>query len=218
MGTKRKSEKQERRQTKDNIKWEEEIDLQTEEKLGKWLSRINGKDDYARCTICNKDIKVAGHGINAVHQHSKSKWHKKKLERNTSIVNPSTSRAITSAEGTQEDNEDITLEEQILNDEAIWSMMVAEHDISFLISDHMSKNVSKLFPDSSIAAGFRCCRTKTKYVICEGIASDLQEKLLQRVQNAPYSIMIDESNKLCGSKCLCILIKFYDEVIDDVTT
>lgn len=216
--TKRKSEKQERRQTKYNIKWEEEIDLQTEEKLGKWLSRINGKDDYARCTICNKDIKVAVHGINAVHQHSKSKWHKKKLERNTSTVNPSTSRAITSAEDTQEDNEDITLEEQILNAEAIWSMMVAEHDISFLISDHMSKNVSKMFPDSSIAAGFRCCRTKTKYVICEGIASDLQEKLLQRVQNAPYSIMIDESNKLYGSKFLCILIKFYDEVIDDVTT
>ena len=96
--------------------------------------------------------------------------------------------------------------------------MVAEHDISFMISDHVSKNLSKMFPDSAIAAGFKCCRTKTKYVICEGIALNLHEKLLESVQKVPFSIMIDESNKLYGSKFLCIMIRFFDETIGDVTT
>ena len=72
--------------------------------------------------------------------------------------------------------------------------MVAEHDISFMISDHVSKNLSKMFPDSAIAAGFKCCRTKTKYVICEGIALNLHEKLLESVQKVSFSIMIDESS------------------------
>ena len=206
------------RATKYNKKWEDEDDKETGEKLGKWISQIIGKEDQARCRVCEKDIKVATHGIKALQYHSRSKGHKKKLETNISVQsNPSTSTGIMSTEFVSTDD-DLTLEEQILYAETIWSTMVAEHDVSFLVSDHVSKNIPKMFPDSPIAAGFKCCRTKTRYVICEGISSNLHEKLLQSVQNVPFSIMIDESNKLYGSKFLCIMIKFYDESIDDITT
>ena len=127
--------------------------------------------------------------------HSSSKYHIKRLETNISVQSkPSTSTGIALAEAVSEGDDNLTLDEQILHAEAIWSTMVAEHDISFMISDHVSKNLSKMFPDSAIAAGFKCCRTKTKYVICEGIALNLHEKLLESVQKVSFSIMIDESS------------------------
>ena len=207
------------RTTKYKKEWEDMVDLKTGEKLGKWVSEIIGKKDYGRCRTCKKDVKVGTHGINALQSHSRSKYHIKRLETNISVQSkPSTSTGIALAEAVSEGDDNLTLDEQILHAEAIWSTMVAEHDISFMISDHVSKNLSKMFPDSAIAAGFKCCRTKTKYVICEGITLNLHEKLLESVQKVPFSIMIDESNKLYGSKFLCIMIRFFDETIGDVTT
>ena len=115
-------------------------------------------------------------------------------------------------------NDDLSLDEQIRFAEAMWSAMVAEHDVSFIMSDHATKMFHKMFPDSPIAAGFKCSRTKTNYTIVDGIAIDLQEKLIESLQNVPFSILIDESNKQYGIKFLVIMIKFYDEQHNDVTT
>ena len=32
-----------------------------------------------------------------------------------------------------------------------------------------------MFPDSAIAAGFKCSCTKTSYLICDGMAVDVQK-------------------------------------------
>ena len=87
------------------------------------------------------------------------------------------------------------IDEQIAFAEAIWCAIIAEHNASFLMSDHVSKNIFKMFPDSAIAAGFKCCRTKTNYLICDGMAVDIQTKLLNKLRNIPFSLLIDESNK-----------------------
>ena len=95
----------------------------------------------------------------------------------TSSVNSSNSNPSTSVQVNEIRSEDTTtLTEQITDAEAMWSAMVAEHDIAFLMSDHVSKMVPKMFPDSPIAAGFKCCRTKTQYMLSDGISVDLQEK------------------------------------------
>ena len=78
------------------------------------------------------------------------------------------------------------IDEQIAFAEAIWCAIIAEHDASFLMSDHVSKNIFKMFPDSAIATGFKCCRTKTNYLICDGMAVDIQTKLLNKLRNFPY--------------------------------
>ena len=52
----------------------------------------------------------------------------------------------------------------------------------------------------------------------DGIAVDVHEKLLESVKDVPFSILIDESNKQYGKKFLVILIKFYDQRYEDVTT
>ena len=78
----------------------------------------------------------------------------------------------------------------------------ADHNVSFNTSDHASKMFSKMFPDSRIAALFKCSRTKINYTIVDGIAVDVQEKLLESVKDVPFSILIDESNKQYGKKFL----------------
>ena len=74
-----------------------------------------------------------------------------------------------------------------------------------------------MFPDSAVAAGFKCCRTKANYTINDGISVDIQEKFIQSLQNVPFSLLIDESNKQYGKKFLCVMIKFYDSNYNDIT-
>ena len=109
----------------------------------------------------------------ALTRHAKQKRHTDKVESlisssnqnnqpSSSSSNISTPSAPTSGrEITSDDNSTIT--EQICSAEALWSSVVAEHDIAFLTNDHASKIFHKMFPDSPIAAGFKCGRTKTNY-------------------------------------------------------
>ena len=46
--------------------------------------------------------------------------------------------------------------------EIFWSLLCLEHDLSFLLHDHVSHMFSKMFQDSSTAAGFKSCRSKTR--------------------------------------------------------
>ena len=87
----------------------------------------------------------------------------------------------------------------------------------FLVSDHVSKISNKIFPDSAVAAGFKCYRTKANCMIIDRIYVDIQEKLIQSLQNVPFSLLIDESNKQYGEKFLYVKIKFYDENYNDIT-
>lgn len=156
-------------------------------------------------------------GKNALLRHAKSKIHKKAIQRRESTNEdiPSTSTADTSSSSF---NDHPSLNEKIRYAEAMWCSIVAEHDISFLTSDHVSKNFARMFPDSAVAAGFKCCLTKTKYILSDGIAVNVQEKLTQSLQNVPFSLLVDESNKQYGKKFLSLMVKFHDLSLDEVTT
>ena len=135
--------------TKYKEEWEDQIDI-SGEKIKKWMHKIN--EYLVECNICNKEIKVGDLGLSALLRHAKQKKHQKNLERRqVNPSNPSTSRNVSSSNNSNpststsgqlndtryEDN--ATLTEQIAHAEAIWSAIVAEHDLSFLVSDHVSK-------------------------------------------------------------------------------
>ena len=85
------------------------------------------------------------------------------------------------------------------------------HSLSVTI---VSKIFNKIFPYSAVATGFKCYRTKANCMIIDRIYVDIQEKLIQSLQNVPFSLLIDESNKQYGKKFLCVIIKFYDNYND----
>ena len=156
--------------------WEQEIDI-SGEKMSKWISKIN---DKVNCDLCNKEIYVGTLGITALKRHAEQKKHKKNVESMTSSSSHSDPSASTSLPLTETESriDNRTLTEHIYSAEEMWSSLVAEHDVAFLMSDHTSKIFAKMFPDSAIAAGFKCCRTKNNYMLSDGIAVNLQEKLI----------------------------------------
>ena len=182
--------------------WEDEIDI-SGEKIKKWMHKIN--EYLVQCNICNKEIKFGDLGLSALLRHAKQKKHQKNLQRrqvnpsksvnvsSSSNSNPSTSTSGQLTDDRYENN--ATLTEKIAHAETLWSAIVAEDDLSFLVSDHVSKIVNKIFPDSAVAAGFKCYRTKANCMIIDRIYVDIQEKLIQSLQNVPFSLLIDESNK-----------------------
>ena len=161
---------------------------------------------------CDKIISISTHGIAALKKHAKQKNHRDNVLNNsqssTGIENncDSISQPSTSSSQDQEN----FLDEEICSAKAIWCAIVAEHDFSFTMSDHMSKNIHKMFPDSPTAAGFKCCHTKTNYLICGDLAIDWQNKLLNKLRSIPFSLLIDESNKQYGKNFLCAMAIFYD--------
>ena len=81
---------------------------------------------------------------------------------------PTSGREITS-------NDNSTINEQFCSAEALWSSVVfwSRHSLSYKWPClwNISQNVSRF----SIAAGFKCGRTKTNYLLSDGIAVDVQE-------------------------------------------
>ena len=197
-----------------SIKWKDEKDI-SGNKIGLWCQKEN--DHLAKCLLCDKVISISTHGITALKNHAKTKSHRDKIlnesQSSTSVENTTDVQPSTSS---SQDHNDL-LDEQIITAEAIWCAIVAEHDASFLISDHVTKNVYKMFPGTPISAGFKCCRTKTNYMICDGMAVDLQSKLLNKLRNVPFSLCIDESNKQYGKKFLCAMVKFFDDDTNSIS-
>jgi hypothetical protein len=54
---------------------------------------------------------------------------------------------------------------QVVNAEALFTSFLANHNIPFNVNDHFSKLVSRMFPDSKIAAKYGCARTKSSAMV-----------------------------------------------------
>ena len=100
---------------------------------------------------------------------------------------------------------------EVLKAEIVWCLLKAEYNITFRTSDHIFEALVIMFPDSLIASSFKCKRTKTSYVIADGLCNEFQERLIQSLKTNVFSLMIDESNKAYGRKYLFLLVKFYSQ-------
>ena len=156
-------------------------------------------------------------GLSALLIHSKTKKHTKKM---ASIEIPdeislSRSSSLSSLPSVNSNNTLISNSDQhdieVLKAEIVWCLLTAEHDITFRTSDHISEALAIMFPDSLIASSFKCKRTKTSYVIADGLCNEFQERLIQSLKTNVFSLMIDESNKAYGRKYLFLLVKFYSQ-------
>ena len=111
-----------------------------------------------------------------------------------------------------------TLDDDMLRAEIMWTTFICEKDLPPNLSDDASKLFSSMFPDSKIANKFNCARTKTSYMISDGIGPELHDRLVCVLQNQPFSLLIDESNKKQGKKYLNILVRYFDGVSQNPET
>lgn len=153
-------------------------------------------EQYARCDVCNRDIKVAASGVYDVKEHLKSSLHKKNAEerkgqqRLTSFVKPQTSTSATRSE-------------------VMVCNFIAQHNLPLSVADHMCELLPKLCPDSQIAKKIACKRTKTTQIVKACLAQEATEKVIEHCKHRPFSLMIDESNDRRTEKRLAILVRLF---------
>ena len=99
-------------------------------------------------------------GKNDVTQHSKTDGHRAAARASAS------SASMTNFfvwKGTAE-------EISVIRAEVLFSDFLVQHNLSFATADHFCKNVSKMFPDSTIAKKFASGKTKSTQIVKGGYA------------------------------------------------
>ena len=110
---------------------------------------------YVHCKVCAVDFSVAGGGVHEVKRHMDTKKHKENAKGMTNQLTP-TSPML------QRKN---SLEDDITTAELYFTTFVVEHNLPFLAADHFTRLCKVLFPDSKIAEGFCCGRTKATTIV-----------------------------------------------------
>ena len=98
--------------------------------------------------------------------------------------------------------------------EAILCNMLVEHNLPFLLMDHLPGVICHAFPDSKIVhvSEVNCARTKATSVVKHAIGPAVYKDMVVSVKASPaFSLMMDESTDRGDVKRVGILIRFYDE-------
>ena len=127
-----------------NYRWEKESQLKC------WLAPVHGDPYRAFCKVCKKEL-IAG--LSELKRHAVSKKHLK-IEQSIKSSQPITSMV------TQD-----TTSKQVKRAEIKVASFSVEHNLPFNVMDHLSDLVTDIFPDSEIAARFKCKHTKARSVL-----------------------------------------------------
>lgn len=77
--------------------------------------------------------------------------------------------------------------------------------------DHLPQLCASAFPDSKIAKGLACARTKTTAVINNIIGDENFRGICENLRTKKFSIIIDESTDISTQKHLCIVVRYVVE-------
>lgn len=109
-------------------------------------------------------------------------------------------------------------EDSVTKAEVLLTNFIAEHNLPFLVADHFTDLVQRMFPDSATAQNFKCKRTKSTHILCNSIAPFYHQQVTKLCQNEKFCIMIDESNDKGDDKCMVILVRIFDTNTASITT
>lgn len=94
---------------------------------------------------------------------------------------------------------------------------VSEHNLSFACVDHLCDLYKRIFPDSKVAQGLNMKRTKAT-AVAHKMSSAISGDLASRLRVNKFSIIIDETTDSSKTKCLAIVVKYYDMLDSFVRT
>ena len=163
--------------------------------------------NHASCSLCGTDFSVGPGGWNDVTKHKKTSKHMELLKQSTGQSQVSSYF-----------RDNTRLDDKVIRAETLFSQFVAEHNLPFLVADHFTPLVKKMFPDSRVAEKFSCARTKTTCIIKGALAPAVCQKVVMQCQMQPFTILIDESNDRACDKEVAILVRVWDHDINRVAT
>ncbi|CAG9822240.1 unnamed protein product [Phaedon cochleariae] len=163
-----------------------------------WLRFDNNK---LLCYPCNNHL---GFKIYDIKRHD----HKKncsKLRNTPKITNVLESEAV------------LKKHQQVKRAELKICAFLHEHNLPFLLADHLPKFIRSICPDSDIAKNINCSRTKATYSTNECINLEQLEYLSNILKKNKFSLLIDETTDISTEKSLAMVIRFYNGYIKKLT-
>lgn len=91
-------------------------------------------------------------------------------------------------------------------------MFLHEHNLPFLLMDHLPKLMKSVCPDSQIAADLQVSRTKVTLVTKQCFSPEARENISKKInESVAYSLIMDETTDVATQKSLVLVVRFYDE-------
>ena len=88
---------------------------------------------------------------------------------------------------------------------------IAEHNLPFLLMDHLNDVIASVCPDSQIAASIQCKRTKATCITKHAFRTYFYQSLAKTLRNSPFSVIIDETTDIAAIKEMCIITRYYND-------
>ena len=89
----------------------------------------------------------------------------------------------------------------------IFSGFLVEHNLPLATADHMSKLAKSMFPDSKIAAKYKCGRTKTSHILTGAVAKNVVKDLKEEITSAKWFGLATDGSSDEDDKYLPVLIR-----------
>ena len=181
-----------------------------EAKFGGMIVKSKAGEQYARCSVCSRDVKVAASGLYDITEHTKSNLHAANLKRHEEGA------TVNTFFKPQPNGGDFANE--VSRAEVMFSYFVREHNLPATIGDHLTYLARSMFPNSGIAKRFMCKRTKTTHLMKRSLAAVSTAKVVDRCKSGTFALMVDESNDKKSDKRLGMLVRFYDADLGQTVT
>ena len=87
---------------------------------------------------------------------------------------------------------------------------IAEHNLPFMIADHLIDLCKVIFLDSAIAQGLYMKRTKCTE-LTKKLSISMTDVLIEKLRRNLFSVGLDESTDVSTTKCLTVIVKYFDK-------
>nr|WP_253308757.1 hAT transposon family protein [Rickettsia endosymbiont of Ceutorhynchus assimilis] len=167
-----------------------------------WLrSMANNK---VLCTTCNTPLGCSTFNIK---RHQASEIHKKNIRK---VQNTPKIDSVIFDESTLKKHQLVKQAELKI------CAFLHEHNLPFLLADHLSKFIPSICPDSDIAKQINCSRTKATYITNDCLSVEQLEEISSILQKNKFSLIIDETTDISTQKSLALVVRYYDETLKKV--
>lgn len=170
-----------------------------------WLQST--KDKKAYCKVCHKEMQPKS---SVLKTHGKTNIHIKKMKalkdptvrtlEQTVTLTPTATRLI----------------KKTKEAELKLVAFLAEHNLPFLVMDHLSDVIASACPDSQIAASIQCKRTKATSIVNNVFGTFFYDSLAETLKKTCFSVIIDETTDVAAVKEMCVMTRFYNEETNKV--
>lgn len=90
-------------------------------------------------------------------------------------------------------------------------MFAAEHNLPFLLFDHLSQFICSL-PGKETIQAVKCSRTKASNLVNNKVGPFVQNALASILQKNYFSVILDETTDISTSKCLVVIVRYYNKI------